>query len=175
MKRALKWILGIVGGLVALVLLVPALLPSAVHVERSAVINKPPENVYAYISDLNNFKQWNPFIEGDPTVQTQVTGSGVGTVYSWKGDEQKTGAGQMTIAALDPNKKVDLDMEMFAPMAARFKASYILAPTDGGTQMTWTYDGENGYFGRYFGLMMDGMLGPMFEKGMSNLKGQLEK
>ena len=44
-------------------------------------------------------------------------------------------------------------------------------PTEEGTRATWANEGEVGYpLGRYFGLFLDGMMGPDFERGLKNLK-----
>ena len=44
------------------------------------------------------------------------------------------------------------------------------------TKLTWSFDADfgNNIIGRYFGLMMDGMLGPDYEKGLAKLKSTLE-
>jgi hypothetical protein len=47
---------------------------------------------------------------------------------------------------------------------------------DGGTRVTWEMIGENdGVIGRYFGLMMESMVGPSFEQGLSRLKHAAER
>ncbi|MBX7165032.1 MAG: SRPBCC family protein [Pirellulales bacterium] len=173
MKNAWKWLVGALVVLVGAALLVPALLPSRVHVERSTVISKPPAEVFAVVSDLNRYAEWDPFSRTDPTSKSTVTGAGQEAVYTWQGEQ--TGRGQMQIAGLDPPRRVDFALETFEPMAAKFQASYLLEPAGAGTKMSWTYDGEMDYFGRYFGLMMDGMLGPLFEQGLDNIKTLLEK
>ncbi len=53
------------------------------------------------------------------------------------------------------------------------KLSYT--PTATGTDVTWEMDGGvSGGVGKYFGVMMDSMVGPMFEKGLDNLKAAAE-
>jgi len=43
------------------------------------------------------------------------------------------------------------------------------------TRMTWSMDQDLPYFQRYFGLFMNGMLGETFDRGLGNLKKQIEK
>ena len=46
-----------------------------------------------------------------------------------------------------------------------------------GTHVTWSFDSDMGAgpIGRYFGLLMDRMVGPDFEGGLANLKALAEK
>ena len=52
-----------------------------------------------------------------------------------------------------------------------------LAPSGAGTTVSWTNAGEFGGnpFMRYFGLMMDRMVGKDFDAGLNNLKQLAEK
>lgn len=55
--------------------------------------------------------------------------------------------------------------------AGRFFTIRSLEPIAGGTRITWRNEGNLPYpIGRYFGLGVEGMLGPQCEKGLANLK-----
>jgi len=59
----MKWILRVVLsiiGLVVLIAVVGYVLPVSHEASRSAEFNKPPETVYALISDLKNYSSWWP-------------------------------------------------------------------------------------------------------------------
>ena len=59
----MKWVLRIVVALIAIVgllALVGYFLPVNHEASRSAEFNKPPQEVFALISDLPNYKQWWP-------------------------------------------------------------------------------------------------------------------
>ncbi|MCI0482383.1 MAG: hypothetical protein L0213_12455, partial [Candidatus Dadabacteria bacterium] len=49
--------------------------------------------------------------------------------------------------------------------------------SDGDTEVTWAMSGDMGksLTSGYFALLMDTMVGNMFEKGLSNLKSVVEK
>ena len=53
----------------------------------------------------------------------------------------------------------------------------VSAPDGSGTRVTWTNEGDMGAnpVNRYFGLMMDSMVGPDFEAGLKNLKALAER
>jgi hypothetical protein len=48
--------------------------------------------------------------------------------------------------------------------------------TGGGSQVTWSFDTsfEGNFAGRYFGLLLDRMIGPDYEKGLGRLKALAE-
>ncbi|MBX2956565.1 MAG: SRPBCC family protein [Cyclobacteriaceae bacterium] len=63
----------------------------------------------------------------------------------------------------------------------QYYASYILTPVDGGTNVTWTYDGDvggtglaNASIGKLFHLFIESMLGGMYESGLTDLKAVVE-
>ena len=50
-------------------------------------------------------------------------------------------------------------------------APFELAPTDGGTRVTWSFDANiDNMVGRYMGLMMDQWVGADYERGLGRLK-----
>lgn len=172
-KRVAIGAVAAVGLLVVIMVLAPALLPSHIHVERSGQIDKSPEEVYAVVSDLNQYRRWDPFSDEDPTAKATVTGEGVGQVYEWQGE--KIGRGSMTLARLDPPRSVIVQMQILEPMNDQFEAGWKLEPSGEGTRITWTFDKDAGYLERWMGLAMDTMLGGAFEKGLTKLKSELEK
>ena len=170
----MKKVLAALGGVVALLLVLPAVLPAHVRVERAASIAAKPDDVYTYLVDLNQYQNWNPFSENDPTATSQVAGSGIGSSLTWKGE--KTGEGKMTISGVEPTGRVRLNLDFYTPMEGAALVEWRVEAIDGGkSRMTWSLEEDLSYFHRYFGLVTDRMIGAMFEKGLQNLKGQLEK
>lgn len=163
------------GGLIAVILLilvVGLLLPSKVHVERSIVINAPPSTVFALINDFHKFNLWSPWAKLDPDTQYTFSGpdSGVGAKMAWHSENRDVGSGHHQILISKPDEHIQTALD-FGDMGTAF-ATFDLAATDAGTRVTWGFDRDNGYnmMGRYFGLMMDKMIGPDFERGLANLK-----
>lgn len=176
-RKALK-ILGILAvALVALFFLVAAFLPGSYTVERSIEIDAPPELVYAHVADYNTWLDWSPWPKMDPDATHEVAGEPgeVGMTWSWSGDE--LGVGAMTIAAVEPNRSLRSTLEFKEPMQSIADDYVELTPTDGGgTRVTWRNTGELPYpVGRYFGLGVEGMLGPQYEDGLENLKAMCER
>ena len=115
-------------------------------------------------------------MEKDPNTTASLEGpeSGVGAKMNWQ--SEKLGNGSQWIIESEENKHIKFGMQ-FVDFGGTYTADFILEPTDGGTKVTWTYDGDVSYAGMASSLMgkimnqfMDGMLGPDYERGLSKLK-----
>ena len=168
--KILKIILIVLVAIIALLLVVAVFLPSEVTVERSAVIEAPDSVVYDYITDFTERANWDPWLEMDPDAKVTLNEipNGVGAGYAWEGEV--TGSGKMVIDEVVENKSVKSTIKFFAPQTGEGKIEWRLEPVENGTNLTWVFNSEMGYpIERFFGLMMDGMLGPSLEKGLSNI------
>jgi effector-binding domain-containing protein len=167
--KALKIIGIILLVLVGLFLIVAAFLPSKMHIEESVVINKPASLIFKQINSFENFVKWSPFQEMDPEMVNTFEGPkmGVGAKNIWK--SKKSGDGSMTILESVPYSKVTSSLDIGMEGATNY---FEFIEEQGGTKVTWgvdfpklSYPGE-----RYGGLMMPGMMKPIFTKGLENLK-----
>lgn len=176
-RKAVKILAILALGLVALFFIVAAVLPGTYTVERTIEIDRPPAVVYGQVTDYNAWLEWSPWPKMDPNAKHTVEGTPgtVGMTWSWSGEE--LGVGAMTIAALEPNRSLHSTLEFKEPMQSLADDYVELEPTDdGGTRVTWRNTGDLPYpVGRYFGLGMDGMLGPQYEEGLQNLKALCER
>jgi len=163
-------------GIVALLLGGMLVLPSEVHVERSIVINAPASVVFAEVNSLKKFQAWSPWANIDPETQYQFSGpeSGVDSKMAWTSDHPDVGTGAQWIVESVPAQKVKMALE-FEGFDDLSYASIDLEETPDGTKVTWGFDSKFGGFFKYFGLFMDGMLGPTYEEGLTNLKQVAEK
>lgn len=164
---------------IAVVVLVGAayLLPRNVHVERSAVIDAPQATVFALVNGYRLFNKWSPWADLDPDAEYTYEGpeSGVGAKMTWSGDPEKVGSGSQEIIESRPPEMVKTALDLGAQGKAT--AQFTLLAEGSGTRVTWSLDSDMGMspVGRYMGMMMDGMLGPQYEKGLASLKGLAEK
>ena len=172
--KVLKIILAVIVAIIALVLIVAAFLPSEVTVERSAVIEAPDSVVFDYITDFTERANWDPWLEMDPDAKVTLndTPKGVGAGYAWSGEV--TGSGEMVIDEVVENKSVKSTIKFFAPQTGEGIIEWRLEPVENGTNLTWVFNSEMGYpVERFFGLMMEGMLGPQLEKGLENVDHEI--
>ena len=164
-------------GLVVLVVILVAVgffLPSSYEVKRSVVIDAKPSAVHKYVGNLEKWGEWEPWTEGDPTIETTLgkKTSGVGASQTWTGKE---GDGKLTFTASDSDKGIEYDME-FDGGKWKSKGAMRYEAVEKKTTVTWEMTGtvELPVIGGYMALMMDGWTGPYFEKGLAKLKAKVE-
>lgn len=175
----LKKILGIVALLLVLLIALAATRPNTFRVERATTIKAPAEKVFAYLHDFQKFGLWSPWEKLDPEMQRTFSGppSGVGSVYAWTGND-KVGAGRMEIKAVEPNAKVNIQLDFLKPFESHNTTDYLLkSNADGTTTVTWAMYGPMPFISKLMGIFvsMDAMIGKDFEQGLANLKAAAEK
>jgi hypothetical protein len=153
-----------------LVVAVGFMLPASYTVSRAVTIDADPAHIHTFVGDLERWSAWTPWVKADPTivVTTGDKTSGIGAHQSWTGD---SGGGELTFTRSDPNWGIGYDMS-FDDGKYRSQGTMEYKSAGGATEVTWVMRGDNGKnpFSRYFGLMMDPMVGPMFEDGLNRLK-----
>ena len=175
----MKWLKRVafaVVAVIALLLVIGLLLPSGFKVQRSVQIAAPASKIYPLVADPRQWKQWTVWNRRDPAMQMTYSGaaSGVGAKWSWQSKTE--GNGQMEFIAAIPNERIDYTLA-FPEFGMNSRGQLLLVPEGGGTRVTWTNEGDMGGspINRYLGLLMDRMVGPDFEGGLTNLKGLAEK
>jgi effector-binding domain-containing protein len=172
----LRRIAFILAGLAAVLLGAGFLLPRTVHVERSISVAAPRATVFALVDGFRQFNKWSPWAALDPDTKYTYEGPewGAGAKMTWVGDPKTVGSGSQAITVSRPYEQVDSDLEFGGQQGA--KQHFILAPEGEGTRVTWALDADmgRGPIGRYFGFMMDSLVGKDFEKGLASLKAYAE-
>jgi hypothetical protein len=167
----LKSILKILAGMVVLILIISFFLPSQIHVERTGLVKNNPETVFKLVNNLPDWEKWSPWHHIDPNMKIQYgeVKEGKGAYYSWTSDHKNVGNGKMTISDVKPTDYIKTEMDFMEN--GKGTAEFFLRPVEGGTEVKWTMDTDVGMnpIGRIFGLFMDKMIGPDYEKGLHNL------
>jgi len=163
--------------LVVAVLAYAATRPDTLHVERSATIQAPPEEIFPLISDFRRWASWSPYETRDPAMKKTYGGAaqGKGAVYEWEGNSE-VGQGRMEITDADPSR-ITIKLDFIKPLEGHNVADFALVPQGGTTNVTWSMDGPSPYIGKLIGVFMnmDRMIGSDFEAGLANLKAIAEK
>lgn len=150
---------------------------SSYTVSRSASIGAVPQQVFEQVSDFHKWGAWSPWEGLDPDMERTYVGpqAGVGAKYEWSGN-RKAGAGRMEILEADAPSRVLIDLVFEKPFKSHSVTEFNIDGTRTGSQVAWTMTGPNTFMTRVMGIFksMDGLIGPDFEKGLANLKGNLE-
>jgi effector-binding domain-containing protein len=170
--KILKRIVFILVALIAVLVIIAYLLPRHSHVERSLQIMAPAEQIFIQVNTLKNWPNWSPWHKMDPNMEIEylVADKGAGAKYTWKSTNKNLGNGSMTIIRSIPFDTITTEMVFMDNGIAN--GNFIFTKSDSGTLVKWTMDSDLGWnpISRYFGLMMDKMVGPDFEKGLQSLK-----
>jgi|SwirhisoilCB2_FD_contig_51_13848045_length_506_multi_2_in_0_out_0_1 uncharacterized protein YndB with AHSA1/START domain len=139
----------------------------------SVSINKSPAEVFAYLSDVSKHAEWSPKpyrVEGTSgPVQTGDTFASVGTI---PGD--KNHRNEVTVTECSPPNRLVLDS---AEKGQHFINTFELTPEGAGTLLTRSMDTPKPPFplSLVFPLILSAVIKPDVQKGLNNLKANLEK
>lgn len=177
--KALKYILGFIAGIILLILIVAAVSPKDYAVEREITVNKPVTEVFNYVKYLKNQDNYSVWATMDPNMKKTFTGTDgtVGFVSAWESDNDEVGKGEQEIMKIDEGNRIDFELRFIEPFEATDNAYMItkaIAPTI--TKVKWGFSGSMDYPMNIMLLFMDmeGILGADLQKGLENLKKELE-
>jgi effector-binding domain-containing protein len=162
------------GGVIGAFIVVGMILPARVQVEREILIDAYSATVFALVNDFRQFNRWSGWTDNDPNTRINISGppSGVGASLSWA--SQIIGNGRLTITGSVPFTSITNILDLGADNVAT--TVFFLSQTDTHTRVLWHYERDFGLHlaGRYFGLMLDGIIGPQYEADLVNLKQHAE-
>lgn len=178
--RIMKFIVRLFGFILALAVLLAViafLLPKQQHVERSLQIDAPAAVIQPFLTTPKKFNQWSPWATIDPEgTRYSYAGpeSGVGAKLAWNSDHREVGNGTQEVKAVS-DERVDIYLD-FGPQGDA-NAYYLLEPNKTGTKVTWAFDTDlgNNPIMRWFGMLMDKMVGEKYEEGLQNLNREAKK
>ncbi len=165
----------VLAALIGVFIVVGLILPTEYTVTRTEMIQAKPAAIHTHVNDLTQWDAWAPWKDEDPSLiitQGKIK-SGVGASQSWVG---KDGNGELTFTKSSEKEGIDYDLS-FNDGAFKSTAFIHYRDLGGNTQVTWTMEGNMTVpvVGGYFAMTMDGMAGPMFERGLTKLKNVVEK
>ena len=178
--KILKKILIGIAIVIALLLVTALFVKKEYTVERALTINTSKQEVFEYIKLLKNHAEFNVWSMMDPEMKTEYTGTDgtVGFKSAWDSKHENVGKGEQTIAKITEGERVDFDLHFIKPFEGIAKAYMsTTASAENQTTVKWAFESKMPY---PMNLMlvfmnMDNMLGADLEKGLLNLKNNLEK
>ncbi|MBC7752040.1 MAG: SRPBCC family protein [Candidatus Saccharibacteria bacterium] len=151
--------------------------PNAFRIERSILIQAPPDKIFYFINDFHQWQAWSPWEKIDPTMQRIYSGTpqGIGTIYDWEG-KGKSGAGRMEITESRISSEIFIQLDFIKPFKAHNIAEFRLIPEGQYTELTWSMHGPSPYISKLMGIFLniDRTIGKDFEKGLNRLKQIIE-
>lgn len=167
----------LIGSVVILIVfsLIGYLLPAKYEASRTIEIIAPVEVVFDYVNTVARNEAWSPWLAADPKMKITYNDmpAGVGARYEWEGI--RSGKGSSTITESIANEKIGVDLDFGQDGVAKGFWTFV---SRGDTVVTtWGMRGDAGLnpLARYFGFMLDRMVGPHFEDGLTRLKKVSER
>lgn len=158
--------------IIGLIIIVSLFLPSKVRVERSISILAPTEIIFEQINTLKNWNNWSPWYKLDTAVIQNYFGGekGKNAGYTWDSKNSDVGKGKLTIVESTPYDSIITALDFMDQGIAY--GGFNFKKDGEATVVSWYIDSDMGWnpIGKIFGLFMDGMLGPDFEKGLADIK-----
>lgn len=140
------------------------------RIERSVVIDRAPEEVFAFVADLRNDPRWNSAI--DEVRQTSEGPPGVGTTFRtvarFLGRRFET---PEEVTEYEPDRKLSTEVTS-GPL--RFTGSRIVEGVAGGARLTLTAEGHSGGFFGIAESIFARLAARRLETELANLKDLLE-
>ncbi len=170
MKKALRIILLFLVLIIIFILVITLFLPKSYVVKRERRIPAPIDSVFKYATDFQHWDSWSTWNAADPEAQYKYSANtqGVGSWMAWEG--KVVGTGKMTITNLIVNQELAYDLEFKEPFEAKSNGGMYFQGDQNETRIQWYDMGEASWpIGRIYGVMMDGTIGPEFEKGLARL------
>jgi hypothetical protein len=176
-KKIALGVVGVLGLIVAIVLVLAATKPDTIHVERKLVMQGTPADVFPYANDFRKFVTWIPWSELDPDMKIEYSdpSAGVGAWYTWVGNDD-VGSGRMDLLSAEPTKVVH-ELKFIEPFENHSESSVSMKAVGADqVEVTWAMDVDADFGTKIMCVFMDfdAMMGADFEKGLSKLQRLVE-
>ena len=177
--KFLKQFLILIVAFVCIILVVALFVKKDYNIYRTTEISRNKDDVFDYLKYLENHEEFTVWTEKDPKTVKSYSGEdgSIGFIYRWESSHEEVGVGEQEITAIDPGKSIDYELRFEKPWEMTGNAYFNTAEISGNkTKVTWGFTGNSPWPWNIFLLFMDmdAELGPDLEKGLVNLKTNLE-
>ncbi len=152
-------------------------LEDKVHISRTVSIDRPASKVFKVLNAMRHTDQWSPWSQLDPQAKYQYAGpeSGVGSQMAWQGNENM-GSGKQTIIESIPDSMVKAELYFDGQGDDPSWTTYEIKDMGDSSEVIRHFEADfkGNILRRYYGMMIDGMLGPQYEADLQKLKSLVE-
>lgn len=172
----LRRLFAVLLSLVIALVVIGFMLPASVVVERQHSMAHSSEVLFEVLADMRHFSQWTPWLgaEGEGTFRIEGPPAGVGATLVWR-EGTEAGTSRMRIVAVEPSRRIDFDLEFGDNDAEGW---FLIEPEGLDQRVTWGLAMQFGALdlvGRYVGLMLPGLIGTEYDRGLQQLEEYLER
>ncbi len=176
--RLVKMFLFVLLGLFAVVTIIGLLIPSSVKISRGVIVNADSSTLFRALSDVKHWNQWLPWITTDSgaIVQLSPVTNQPGSFFRWQGVRYKS-AGTISIKEIKQDEILllhELQGMSKADGGFRIRSTGTKGEV---TEVLWYMEYKLKWYPweRFYGIFVDHIIGPAFEKGLEQLKNYAEQ
>ena len=140
--------------------------------ELSITVNRKPDEVFAYLSDVGKHAEWSPKAYRVEGVNEPVQLGSTFTSFGWV-PKDADHRNDVEVTAFDPPRRIEFTGR---EKGEDYLNTYVLTPQGNATRIDRTIDmpKPDGVGGALFPLVLGGFIKPASNKGMKMLKAKLE-
>ena len=171
-------VLYVIGGLVALFLIVALLTKKDYSISREMEIAAPKQTVFDYVKSIRNQENYSVWVMKDPNVKIIYTGTDgtPGFTSSWVSENKNVGVGEQEIKKVVEGESTEVELRFKKPFeATNYALTTVTDAGNGRTNVTTTFYGRSKFPMNVMNLFMDKLLSRDMLQNLSNLKAILEK
>ncbi|MGJ8693518.1 MAG: SRPBCC family protein [Thalassotalea sp.] len=141
-----------------------------INAQHSVLINAPIAQVYAILSDFNQWRVWSPWLITEP--EAEMTVADDGQSYQWQGC--RVGAGAMQKQACQNNSFLHFQLNFLKPWKSTAQVQLELLQVGESVQVTWSMQSSLPLFLFWMKNMMQALITMDYERGLLMLKDYVE-
>jgi uncharacterized protein YndB with AHSA1/START domain len=143
-----------------------------VKAHLSTVVNRTPEDVFAYIADVSKHAEWSPKAYRVEGIDAPVQLGSTFTSYGWV-PKDADHRNDVEVTAFDAPRTIEFTGR---ERGEDFVNTYVLTREGNATRIDRTLDfpKPDGFGGVTFPLVLGGFIKPATNKGMKMLKSNME-
>lgn len=176
--RLLKMFLFVLAGLFAVITIIGLFIPSSIKIAKGIVIKADSAEVYHELSDVKDWNKWLPWITSDSgaLVQLSPLTNQPGSFFKWKGLTYKS-SGTITLQQMKPGTVTTLYQLKDMHDAEGGFHIRSAGTSRQETEVQWFMEYKLKWYPweRFYGIFMDRLIGPAFDKGLEQLKTYIEE
>jgi hypothetical protein len=176
--KILKKILFVVVAVIVATLIIAAFTRKEYAIKKEITIQRPANDVFNYVKHLKNQEHYITWTMQDAKMKSEYRGTDgtLGAVTSW--ESETMGKGEQEIVSLEENKHVGFKLKFIEPWEGLASSEINTETVDVNvTRVSWEFKSEMPYPMNIMLLVMnmENMMGEELQKGLVNLKSEIEK
>ena len=132
--------------------------------------------VHDLLVNLGRTEEWNPYVEMDPALKSEMSDQKIGVGAWYKYESKKVGNGRLEITHVAPTV-ITMEIQFFQKKKVDVATTrYMISPGSSADSVTvtWEMSGEHAGFQRILWPIMSGVLGKAFDRGLEKLAAIVE-